>query len=106
MSKTVGPINISDGGPRFLAPMFRRGDDVSEETEVAIDREVKSILLEGQDKARRILGDHRKDLDNLAEILLEKESIGRRELDDYFGIPAHGDGRPTAEIPAAERASP
>jgi cell division protease FtsH len=106
MSKTVGPINISDGGPRFLAPIFRRGDDVSEETEVAIDREVKSILLEGQDKARRILGDHRKDLDNLAEILLERESIGRRELDDYFGVPAHGDGRPTAEIPAAERASP
>lgn len=101
MSEKVGPINISDGGGRWLSPIFRRGDDVSEETEVAIDREVKAILLEGRDKARRIIGDHRADMDALAEILLEKESIGRRELDEYFS--RAGDGRVTAEIPAAER---
>jgi cell division protease FtsH len=101
MSEKVGPINISDGGGRWLSPIFRRGDDVSEETEVAIDREVKAILLEGREKARRIIGDHRGDMDALAEILLEKESIGRRELDEYFS--RAGDGRVTAEIPAAER---
>ena len=96
MSEAVGPINISSDGARFLSPMFRRGDDVSEETETVIDREVKAILLEGQRKAREIIGERRGDLDGLAEILLEKESLGRQELDDFFGRAA-----PTAQFPAA-----
>jgi cell division protease FtsH len=102
MSEKVGPINISDGSGRFLSPWFRRGDEVSEETEVAIDREVKAILVEGREKARRIIGERRQDMDGLAAILLEKESIGRKELDEFFQGSPHGDGRPTAEIPAAE----
>jgi cell division protease FtsH len=84
MSPKVGPINIAYEGSRFLAPVFRRGEDVSEETEVAIDREVKSILLEGQDKARRILSARRNDLDALAVALLDKESLDRKDLDAYF----------------------
>jgi cell division protease FtsH len=85
MSEKVGPINIMDQGTRFLVPVVRRGDDVSDETEVAIDREVKAILLEARDKARRILTQHREDLDSLAEALLEKESLDRAELDAYWG---------------------
>ncbi|MBA3350587.1 MAG: ATP-dependent zinc metalloprotease FtsH, partial [Actinobacteria bacterium] len=41
MSPKVGPINISEQGPRFLGPSFRRNESISEETEIAIDREVK-----------------------------------------------------------------
>ena len=97
MSENVGPINISDPGARFLSPAFRRGDDVSAETEVAIDREVKAILLEGQEKARVILGAHRNDLDRLATVLLERESLDRKDLDGYF----NGNGAEKAE-PDAE----
>jgi ATP-dependent Zn protease len=68
---------------------------VSDETEVAIDREVKSILIEGQSVARSILGDHRGDLDALAEILLEKETLDRSDLTAYFEADA------TAPQPAA-----
>jgi cell division protease FtsH len=85
MSPKVGPINIAEQGPRFLTPVFRRGEDVSEETEVAIDREVKAILLEAQEAARVILIDRRSDLDALSERLLEKESLDRKDLDSYFG---------------------
>jgi cell division protease FtsH len=98
MSEKVGPINIAEQGPRYLVPVFRRGEDVSEETEVAIDREVKAILGEAQDKARSILGEHRGDLDNLAEVLLEKETIDRNDLDSYFG----SGGKPTDELKPAE----
>jgi cell division protease FtsH len=98
MSPKVGPINIADQGPRFLSPAFRRGDDVSDETEMAIDREVKAILLEAQEKARRIVSTRRDDLDALAEVLLEKESLDRRDLDAYFGR----DGRPAPAEVAAE----
>lgn len=88
MSSKVGPINIADPGARYLSPAFRTREDVSDETEVAIDREVKAILTEGHDKALAILREHRGDLDALAEILLEQESLDRRELDAFF------DGRP------------
>jgi cell division protease FtsH len=98
MSSKVGPINISDQGNRFLAPAFRRGDDVSEETEVAIDREVKSLLLEAQDKARRILTARRDDLEGLAVVLLERESIDRKDLDGYF----ERKGQPDAEAAPTE----
>jgi cell division protease FtsH len=85
MSEKVGPINIADRGARFLGPAFRRSDDVSDETEVAIDREVKAILLDGQRKARQVLEDHRRDLDVLAGMLLEKETLDRNDLAAHFG---------------------
>jgi len=85
MSEEVGPINIAETGARFLNPMFRQGNDVSEEAQMTIDREVKSILLEGQVKARTILGEHRDDMDGLAKLLLEKENLSRRDLDEFFG---------------------
>jgi cell division protease FtsH len=85
MSQKVGPINIAETGPRFLAPTFRKEDSVSDETEVAIDREVKAILLEAQEKARTILRDQRSHLDHIAEVLLEKETLDRRALDELLG---------------------
>ena len=84
MSEKVGPLNIASDGSRFLSPAFRRSDEVSDETKVAIDREVKAILLGGRDRARAILEEHRHDLDVLAEVLLEKESLDRRDLDSHF----------------------
>ena len=84
MSEKVGPINIADYGPRFLAPGFRRGEDVSDETEVAIDREVKAILTEAHSRAREIINAHRGDMDGLSEILLEREVLDRGDLDKFF----------------------
>jgi cell division protease FtsH len=85
MSEKVGPINIADRGARFLGPAFRRSEDVSDETEVAIDREVKAILVDGQRKARQVLEDHRRDLDVLAVVLLDKETLDRNDLEAHFG---------------------
>jgi cell division protease FtsH len=91
MSEEVGPINISETGSRFLNPMFRQGNDVSEEAQMTIDREVKAILLEGRDKARKILSQHREDIDGLAAILLDKENLSRKDLDEFFGEPTADD---------------
>ena len=98
MSEKVGPLNIAERGPRFMGPNFRRGDEVSDETEVIIDREVKAILVEGKEKALGILAERRGDLDGLATILLDKESIGSRELDDYFGADGRRPAPDTEEI--------
>lgn len=96
MSSKVGPINIADQGGRFLGGNFRRSEDLSDETEMAIDREVKTILLEARATADAILSDKRNDLDELAGLLLEKESIGLRELQQHFGeAPEGGDDETT-----------
>ncbi|MGH2700056.1 MAG: hypothetical protein ACRDJL_12800, partial [Actinomycetota bacterium] len=91
MSEEVGPVNIAETGARFLNPMFRQGSDVSEEAQMTIDREVKAILLEGRDKARKVLAEHRDDLDGLAELLLEKENLSRKDLDGFFGASPEGE---------------
>ena len=85
MSDVVGPINIAEQGPRFLAPGFRRSEEISEETEVAIDREVKAILTDGYDKAKKIVAEHREDMDGLSAILLDKEVLDRSEFEAFFG---------------------
>jgi cell division protease FtsH len=84
MSEKVGPINIVEQGSRYLGPTIRRGGDVSEETEVAIDREVKAILVDAQANAGKVLAEHREDLDVLAKVLLENETLDRKDLDDHF----------------------
>ncbi|MDQ3916781.1 MAG: ATP-dependent zinc metalloprotease FtsH [Actinomycetota bacterium] len=106
MSDKVGPVNLAGDGARFLSPAFRRSDDVSDETEVAIDREVKAILVEGRDKASAILGEHRHDLDVLAEVLLEKESLDRRDLDSHFAPTRPVDLRDASREPTAELDGP
>jgi cell division protease FtsH len=80
MSEKVGPMNIAESGPRYLSPGFQRSESVSDETEVAIDREVKAILLGALDRAQEILEEHRDDLDRLAAVLLEKETLEGHEL--------------------------
>ncbi|MDQ3957859.1 MAG: ATP-dependent zinc metalloprotease FtsH [Actinomycetota bacterium] len=98
MSEKIGPLSLGGDGSRFLNPAFRRTEDVSDETEVAIDREVKAILFEARDRARAILADRRHDLDVLAEVLLEKESLDRRDLDSHFS--------PRSQEPPADVSEP
>jgi cell division protease FtsH len=85
MSEKVGPINIAEQGPRYLSAVFRRGEEMSEEAQVVIDREVRSILVEALDKASSILKDRRQDMDELAVILLDKETLDANDLDAHFG---------------------
>ena len=102
MSEKVGPINIGGQDARFLSPAFRRGEEVSDETETSIDREVKAILIEGQTRARAVIEERRSDMDVLAELLLEKESLDRSDLQRHFGE-LDGDGAAsTSELPSAE----
>ena len=95
MSEKVGPINLAEQGGRFLAPTLRPSDGISDETEVAIDREVKSLLLEGRETASSILREHRSDLDELATILLDQESLSRQDLESFFQRKAS-----TVELPS------
>jgi cell division protease FtsH len=82
MSDAVGAVSYN-GHKRaaFLeAPFAPERGNYAEQTAQTIDGEVKRILSEAHDEARRLLKQHRDVLDRLSERLLEKEVVEADEL--------------------------
>jgi cell division protease FtsH len=52
----------------------------SEETAREIDAEVRGIIRESHEEARRLLAEHRRELDALAQALLEHETLDEQEI--------------------------
>jgi cell division protease FtsH len=87
MSDALGPVNY-DGNrrPAFLEnPFARERGNYAEETAVKIDAEVKRILTDAHETARRILRERRDTLDALSIRLLDKEVIEAEELQAIIG---------------------
>jgi cell division protease FtsH len=102
MSDSIGAIAY-DGHRRaaFLdTPFPQERGTYSEETALKIDLEVKRILSEAHETARRILREYRPTLDTLSERLLEKEVIEADELKAILGpIPPKDENALPAEVP-------
>jgi cell division protease FtsH len=108
MSEELGAVNYN-GHKRsaFLDVGFmqERGN-YAEETARKIDAEVKRILTEAHDEARRILRDRRDALDALSQRLLEKEVVEADELQEIMGpLPPKAPDAVPAEIPPTVPAS-
>ena len=85
MSDRLGLIQYGDDSEevvigRDLAHTRSYGETIAGE----IDEEVKRIVDECYQKARKIIGQHRDVLDACAELLLEKEKITREEFEALF----------------------
>ncbi|MDO4262184.1 MAG: ATP-dependent zinc metalloprotease FtsH [Eubacteriales bacterium] len=85
MSQSLGPINYGEDGDevfigRDLAHTRSYGELVAGE----IDQEVKRIIEDCYGRARKIINEYRPVLDACAELLLEKEKIGREEFESLF----------------------
>ncbi len=59
----------------------------SEETARIVDSEVLRIIGECHDEARRLLTEHRKELEALARALLERETLDEEEILEVTGLP-------------------
>jgi len=82
MSDKVGMMAVGDREQEiFLGREFGHRREVSERTAQMVDDEVKRFLDEAHERARSILTEHRKLLDQIAEALLERETIDREDLD-------------------------
>ncbi|MDC1022437.1 ATP-dependent zinc metalloprotease FtsH, partial [Schleiferiaceae bacterium] len=57
----------------------------SQETAVVIDEEISKLIEAEYDRAIKVLSDNRDKLDQLANILLEKEVIFKGNVEDIFG---------------------
>ncbi|KAG0132747.1 peptidase family M41-domain-containing protein [Tuber indicum] len=69
MSELVGDVDVSEGY-----------QDLSPKTKELVEKEVRRIIEESRTRATSILTEHRKELDRLAEALLEYESLNLDEM--------------------------
>jgi cell division protease FtsH len=107
MSDTLGAVNYN-GHKRgmFLdMPFAQERGNYAEDTAQKIDAEVKRILDEAHDEARRVLRERRGTLDELSTRLLQKEVIEAEELMAVMGqIPPKDADAVPVEIPPARPA--
>ena len=82
MSDKLGPITFAQKNDEiFLGrEMFQRRD-YSESTAIDIDREVSGIIFDAYAKAKSLISGHMKALTNIAEALLEKETLDSPQID-------------------------
>ncbi|MFD2202658.1 ATP-dependent zinc metalloprotease FtsH [Shivajiella indica] len=86
MSKDLGLIQLS--GPRNEYLGVSSGQKpYSEDTAKRIDAEVVRIIQECHEEAKKLLKEHRKELDSLAKALLEKENLNEDEILKVTGLP-------------------
>ncbi|MDD6551585.1 MAG: ATP-dependent zinc metalloprotease FtsH, partial [Lachnospiraceae bacterium] len=85
-SDSIGPINYQNGDPDevFLGRDLGHARPYGEAVAGDIDSEVKRILDEGYDKAKRLITEHIDVLHKSAALLMEKEKIGREEFEALF----------------------
>src|SRR5437588_1509802 len=76
MSERLGPrVFGHDPGQPFLGREFSSEPDYSDDVAREIDNEIRRIVEEAHQAARDILTEHRGELDNVAEVLLKRETI-------------------------------
>jgi cell division protease FtsH len=87
MSERLGHTALGTRGDNvFLGQEIAQRRDYSETTAREIDEEVQTILDEAYQEATDTLQEHRQQLDNLAERLIEKEEIDGQEVLNLLGI--------------------
>ncbi|GFP41910.1 cell division protease FtsH [Candidatus Hakubella thermalkaliphila] len=81
MSDTLGPLTLGQKQDQvFLGRDFASHPDYSEQVAFEIDKEIRRIVDEAYNKAEDILEEHRDKMDLLAEELMEKETLSRKEV--------------------------
>jgi cell division protease FtsH len=88
MSPVLGPVGYPEGGSVFLGG----GNGVSsrpyaEATQAAIDTEVSKLLRQAEERAVNLLTAHRRELDSLVSLLLERETVDGSDVYRLAGRP-------------------
>ena len=85
MSDRLGPVALgrSQGG-MFLGRDIAAERDFSEDTAAAIDEEVSQLVAEAYKRATAVLNGNRKLLDELADMLVERETVDAEDLQELL----------------------
>ncbi len=86
MSEKLGPQTFGDANHEvFLGRDFSANADYSPEIAYEIDKEIARLIDDGYEKAREILTEHREELDLMASVLVERESLEGPALEALLG---------------------
>jgi cell division protease FtsH len=86
MSERVGPVFFRESEEHpFLGREMGETRDHSEHTAQIIDEEIARILREADDRAYRLLEEHRDELERLTEALIEREVLTVSEIEELIG---------------------
>jgi cell division protease FtsH len=87
MSDLLGPMQLSQGDVNpFLGMDMGERRHYSESIAKSIDREVRRIVETAYDRAKEVITTHQDKLTLLAETLLEKEVLDRKDFEELLGI--------------------
>jgi cell division protease FtsH len=85
MSELLGPLSYGDNQDEvFLGRSVARNQQMSEETQKKVDSEIKKLVDEGYERAKKILNDKIEDLHKLAKTLLLYETLSGDEIRDLI----------------------
>ncbi|MEX0935016.1 MAG: ATP-dependent zinc metalloprotease FtsH [Candidatus Paceibacterota bacterium] len=84
MSENIGPIALETDTGKALYGKASGDRDYSEKISSLIDNEISRIIEEAREKAHTIITEKRDVLDELAEKLLEKETMERKEFESFL----------------------
>ncbi len=86
MSQALGPVSLGDErGPSFLGLKGLESRTYSEQTALEVDREVQSMVIEAQERARELVRQHREKLDAMAARLLTAEVVEEEAIERLWG---------------------
>jgi cell division protease FtsH len=81
MTEELGPLSYGEKNEQiFLGREISRHRDFSDKTAEMIDALMQRIIMEQLDRSKKILTDHRTQLDLLANALIEHELLDREEV--------------------------
>ncbi|HET6351247.1 MAG TPA: ATP-dependent zinc metalloprotease FtsH [Coriobacteriia bacterium] len=81
MSEKLGPQTFGEANHEvFLGRDFSANADYSQEIAYEIDKEISRLIDEAYEKARSIVTERKQQLDLMADVLIERETVDREEL--------------------------
>ena len=85
MSDKLGPLQYGKPeGEVFLGRDYAKNQDLSNEVASAVDEEIRFLITQAHDEARTILTTHEDALHRIAEALMDRETVGAKEIAEIF----------------------
>ncbi len=104
MSDAIGPLQYEEAQQSYLGYGGSQRAPMSDDMARKIDAEIRKLVEGGYDKAQKLLKKHRKQLNLLAEALLEFETLSGDEIKELldkgsFERDAKGPAKPVSTTP-------
>jgi cell division protease FtsH len=94
MSPRLGPVGFADESPQYLGPNPLTSRQYAEDTQRVIDEEVERLLHEADERASRLLQSNRKSLEDVAAMLVERETIDGEDVVEVVRKRGRGQEQP------------